>query len=76
MLKPTEVVYQIHYGSNVDEVVVLKEFGDNLFVEEHGKGSVFASMFGDSGEPFNYTIPKNQIVNVKVLGKNEWNIKN
>ncbi|WP_144492676.1 MULTISPECIES: hypothetical protein [Bacillus cereus group] len=66
-----EVVYQIHYGTKVDEVIVLKEFGSHLFVEEHGEKSMFASMFGNSGEAFNYTIPKDQFVTVKVLGENQ-----
>ncbi|MEA1012655.1 hypothetical protein U2H24_24190 [Bacillus cereus] len=50
---------------------MLKEFGSHLFVEEHGEKSMFASMFGNSGEAFNYTIPKDQIVTVKVLGENQ-----
>ncbi|WP_379969154.1 HIRAN domain-containing protein [Ectobacillus sp. sgz5001026] len=63
-----EVEYQIHYSSYVETVLVLKKFGNSLFVEQTGEPTILAEAMGTPGDPFRYTIPIDDIEKVIVLG--------
>lgn len=64
------VLYQIKYylksgGVETDQVYVLSEFGNNLFVQEKGMGPMSIMMNTIEAK---YTISKNEIFKVDILG--------